>query len=85
MAVAGNVSTVIEIVEDTELTAELVLIGRDLFAIHRQGWVAIAIAEIAEDLVVSAIFSNDVDDVPDLVLAGGEVDAVGVAAHGVDF
>ena len=85
VAVTGNVATIIEIIEDAELTSELVLIGRDVFAVHRQGWIAIADAEITEDLVVSAIFFNDVDDVMDLVLPGGEGDAVGIAAHGVGF
>ncbi len=85
MAVTGNVATSIEIIEDAELTSELVLIGRDVLTVHRQGRIAIACAEITEDLVVGAIFFDDVDDVPDLVLTGGEADAVGIAARGVGF
>src|SRR6266436_2963612 len=85
VAITGNVATIIEIIEHAVLTSELVLIGRDVLPVHRQGWIAIAGAEITENLVVGAIFSDDVDDVPDLVLTGGEADAVGIAAGGVGF
>src|ERR1700720_3453332 len=85
VAISGYVATVIKVIEYAELTCELVLIGRDVLAVHRQGWIAIAGAEIAENLVVRPIFFNDVDDVPDLVLTGGEADAVGIAARSVGF
>ena len=42
-----------------------------------------ACAEIAEELIVGAIFLDDVDDMLDFVFAGGEGDLIGVALGGV--
>ena len=42
MAVAGNFSAVVEIVEHAELQSQFVLVGRDVGAVHGQGRVAVA-------------------------------------------
>src|SRR5438445_9488242 len=85
VAVTGNLAAVVEVVEDSKLTSELVLVGRDVLAIHRQRRIAIAGAKITEDLVVRAIFFDDVNDVVNFVLAGGEANAIGITARGVGF
>src|SRR5258706_254511 len=72
VAVTGNLTAVVEVVEDSKLTSELVLVGRDVLAIHRQRRIAISGAKITEDLVVRAIFFDDVNDVVNFVLAGAE-------------
>src|SRR5580704_4209909 len=79
MTVAGNFSADIEIVEYAELQRELVFVRRDVGAVHCEGGVAIAdllFAEfqIAENLIVSAIFLDDIDDVLDGILAGNKSD-----------
>src|SRR5882762_10977644 len=85
VAVTGNLAAVVEVIEDSKLTSELVLVGRDVLAIHRQRRIAIAGAEITEDLVVRAIFFDDVNDVVNFVLAGGEANAISITAHSVGF
>ena len=65
VAVSGDFSTVVEIVEHAELQGELVLVGRDVGAVHGERAVAVADFQVAEDLIVGAIFFDDVDHVLD--------------------
>jgi hypothetical protein len=73
VAVAGNFSAVVEVVEHSELQGQLVLVGRDVFAVHGQRWVAIAHGQIAEDLIVGAIFFQNVDHVADGILSARRI------------
>src|SRR5271168_3875830 len=75
MSVAGNFSAVVEIVEHAELRGQLVLVGRDLGAVHGEGGVAVANPQVAENLIVGAVFFYDVDDVLDRILAASELDS----------
>ena len=81
VAVAGNFSAVVEIVEHSELQREFVLVGRDVGAVHGERWIAVADGQIAEDLIVGAIFFQHVDHVADGILSAGEFK---LAAIGVD-
>src|SRR6185437_7462988 len=77
MAFAGDSAGVVKIIEHAVLQGELVLIGRDGCAVHGQSGIAIAdrpavLLEIPEDLVVGAVFLDDVDHVLDGVAAAGE-------------
>ncbi len=83
MAVAGNFSAVVEIVEHAELQRQLVLVGRDVGAIHGEGRIAVAGLQIAENLVVGAVFFDDVDHVLDGILAAGELDRSGIVVQQV--
>ena len=48
------------------------LVGRDVFTIQRERGIAVSNLQVAEDLIVSPVFLDDVNDVPDGILAGGE-------------
>ncbi len=69
MAVAGNFSAIVEIIKHAELQRELVLIGRDVGAVEGDGGIAVADFQVAENLIVSAVFFDDVDDVLDGIRA----------------
>ena len=76
MTVTGNFSAVIEVVDDSELTREFVLVGSDVLAVHDERWIAVAAPKIAEDLVVRAVFLNYVNHVLNRIAARGERDLV---------
>ena len=65
MAVGADIGADIEVVEQHEVIGDLVMIGRDVLAEEHQRRVAIALLDIAENLVVGAVFLHDVDDVLD--------------------
>ena len=65
MAVGAQNAAAIGIIEQDEIANQLVLIRGDSLAKNAEGWIAFALREIAQDLVVSAIFFDDVDDVRD--------------------
>jgi hypothetical protein len=73
MAVSGNFPAIVEIVEHAELQREFVLVGRDVCAIHGERWIAVAHRQVAENLIVGAIFLEDVDHVADGILSAGKV------------
>ena len=83
MAVAGDLAAVVEIVEHSELQSEFVLVGSDVGAVHGERGIAVADFQIAEDLVVGAVFLDDVDHVLDRILAAGEIDCAGIAVKQV--
>jgi hypothetical protein len=88
VAVAGDFSAVVKIVEHAELQREFVLVGRDVGAVHGERGIAVAdvrIArfQIAENLVVGAVFFDDVNDVLDGILAAGEGDRSRIAVQQV--
>src|SRR5208337_1462853 len=81
--VAGNFATVVEVVKDAELPRQFVLVGRDVFAIHHQRGIAVGLADVAEELVVGAVFLDDVDDVLNGVATALKTDLAGAALHQV--
>src|SRR5580700_7082581 len=83
MAVAGNFSAVVEIVEHAELPGELVLVRSDVGAIDGERRVAVADLQIAEDLIKGAVLFDDVDDVLDGIVAAGELDRSGIVVQQV--
>ena len=83
MPVAGDVAAVVEIVENPELPRQLVLIGSDLLAVHGERWIAVGFGEIAEHLIVGAIFLNDVDHMMNFIFVRGEWNAVDIALGGI--
>ena len=63
MAVGAEDAAAVGVVQQHEITDEFVLVGGDLFAERTQIRVAIAGRYIAEHLVVSPVFLDDVNDV----------------------
>ena len=59
------------------------LVGRDVRAIHRQRGIAVADADVAEELIVGAIFLDDVNHVVNRILATFERNGVRPSAHQV--
>src|SRR5258708_35317739 len=56
VAVAGNFSAVVEVVEHAELQGQFVLVRSDVGSVHGERGVAVADRQIAEDLIVGTIF-----------------------------
>ena len=63
MAVGTAHAAAVEVVEQHELFGHLVLVWRDFAAEQDEAGVAFAGFDVAEDLIVRAIFFDDVDDV----------------------
>src|SRR5271157_1454406 len=55
VAVAGDVTAIVEIVENAELPGQGMLIGSDVFAVDGERRIAVGFGEIAEDLIVGAV------------------------------
>ena len=77
VAVTGDFARVVEVVKHAKLQRELVLVRSNVGAVHCQAFVAIAnglavLLEISEDLIVGAVFLDDVDDMLDGRFAAGE-------------
>ena len=83
MAVAGNFSAVVKIVEHAELQRQFVLVGSDVLAVHRERWIAVSHFQITQNLIVGAVFFEDVDHVLDRILSAGESDGAGIAVEQV--
>ncbi len=73
MSIAGHLAAVVKVVEHTELPRQLVLVGRDVVAVHHQRWVAIGFLDVAEDLIVGAILLDDVDHMTNGIVAAREM------------
>ena len=59
MAVGRQRALVVEVVEDAEAIGQRVLVWRHLLAELASGRVAVALAEVAEDLVVGPVLLDD--------------------------
>ena len=70
MAVGADFGVHVEIVQQDELAGELVQVGRDALGEEAQLRVAVALRQVAEDLVVGAVFLDDVDAVFDRARLG---------------
>ena len=85
MSIGRDVPAVVEVVQHPELQGQFVLVGGNLSSIHRQGGIAIARSQIAEDLVVGAIFFQNVDYMPDRILTSGKLNLVSFSVQQVIF
>src|SRR5262249_4377904 len=65
VAVEADVSIDVEIVEDDEVLRERVSVRRDVAPEARELRIAVAFAQVAENLIVGAVLANDVEDVLD--------------------
>ena len=65
MAIGADIGVDIEVIEEDELIGKFVMIGRDLLAEDGKRGIAIAFADVAQDLIVGPVFLDDVDDVFD--------------------
>src|ERR1700686_1493149 len=86
MTVARNFSAVVKIIENAELKRQLVLVGRDVGAVERKGWVAVANLsfadiKITENLVIGSILFDHVDHMLDGILSAGELDLPGIVVQ----
>src|ERR1035441_4021370 len=89
VAVDAYFAVAVEIVEDDILACESMLVGRDLLAKDGDLWIAVRFFQVAELLIVGAIFLDDVDDVLDgrrhtdaLWNDGGRERRPGLGQHG---
>src|SRR5208282_5850676 len=85
VAVAGNLSAVVEIIEHSELQRELVLVRRDVSAVHGERWVAVASGQVAKDLIVGAIFFQHIDHVTDRIASTSEFELAAIGANEIVF
>ncbi len=81
MSVAGNFAAVVEVVEDAELPRQCVLVRRDVFTVHNQRRIAIGLTDVAEELVVSTVFFDNVDHVVNRIAATLKADLAHAAFH----
>ena len=72
VAVAGDVAGIIKIIEHAELPRQLVMVGRNLLAVHYQRGVSVGFLDVAKDLIVGAVLLDDVQHMLDGVATGGE-------------
>ena len=63
MAVRAENAGAIGVIEQHELAHHLVLVRRDALAEDAERGVAVAFLDVTEDLVVGAVFLDDVEDV----------------------
>ena len=85
VAVGADFAVNIEIVQEHELPGQGVMIGRDPLGKNAKRRIAVALADIAEDLVVGPVFLDDIDAMLDRAgLADfGRYRIVGLAARPV--
>ena len=85
VTVGANIAVDVKIIEQDEFAGEFEVIGSLFFAEQDEGGIPVSFAEATEDLIVGAIFFDDVDDVLDgrglpgsrgYGVAGGDGDAV---------
>ena len=69
VTISGNLAAVIEVVQNTELASQLMLVGCDGFPVHAQRRIAIARFQVAKNLVIGTVLFDDIDDVLDGILA----------------
>src|SRR5262249_28266821 len=65
MPIGAEDATAIEVIEQRKLPHEGMVVGRYAFAEHHQAGVAVAFLQVAEDLVIGAVFLDDIDNVLD--------------------
>lgn len=87
VTVGADFTLDVEVIEQDEVAGELVMVGSDAFGEETELRIAVALREVAEDLVVGAVFLDDIEavfdrtDSPDagrngIVGAGGGGDEV---------
>ncbi len=65
MSVGAYVAIHVKIVEQHELTSQLVMIRADVFLKETERWIACAFSDVAQHLIVAAILLHDIDHVFD--------------------
>ena len=85
MAIARNVAAIVKVIEYAKLFCERVLVWCDVGAIHGDGGITVADAKIAEDLIVRAVFLDDVNHMTNVVFPGCKRHTIRVPAAGVSF
>ena len=65
VAVGADLALDVEVVQQHELAGQGVVVGRDRLGKQAEVRIAVAFLHVAEDLVVGAVFLDDVDDVLD--------------------
>ena len=83
MSVTGDFAAVIKIVQHSKLQRQLVQVGRDIGAVHGQRRIAIAYFlavefQVAENLIVGAVFLEDVDHMTNRIRARPKRDLAGI-------
>ena len=63
-AVLGDIAVGVEVVQEDELTRDLVMVGRDFLAEQDSSGVAVAFLHISQELIESAHLLHHQDDVP---------------------
>ncbi len=63
MAIGGDHAVAIKVVQKNELLGQRVQVGGRLASEDAKLRVAVALADVAENLIVGAVFLDDVDDV----------------------
>ena len=85
VAVNAHLAVAVEIVQEHVIAGQLMVVGRDVLAVHHQGRIAVArraalgVFEVAEHLVVGAVLFDDVEHVLDRAVAAGLVGDAAVA------
>src|SRR5260370_9847654 len=69
MAIGRDISAVVKVVEYPELQREFVFVRSNFSTVHGQRRVAVAHSQVAEHLIVSPIFFDNIDHVQDSILA----------------
>ena len=85
MAIGRNISAVVKVVQDPELQGQLVFVGSNARSVHSQRGIAVARSQVAEDLVVGAVFFQNVDDVPDWIPSAGKRNLLRINVNKVIF
>ncbi len=65
MAVGAHVAIDVEIVEQHKLARQLVMVGADIFLEEAQRRIALALADIAQHLIIGTIFFDDIEHMLD--------------------
>ena len=84
VSVGADLAVDVEVVEQHELAGQGVVVGRDGLGEEAKVRVAVAFGHVAEDLVVGAVFLDDVDDILDrrgiADLGGDRVSGAGIGS-----
>ena len=87
MAVHTHFAVAIEVVQQDVIAGKLVLVGSNLFAIHRDARIAVAnplagcVSHVAHHLVVGSVLLDDVEDVFDWAISANLVGNDAVARN----
>src|SRR5664279_4815147 len=81
VSIAGDLAAIVEVVENSELPSQLVLVRSDIFPVHDQRGIAVPLRDVAKELIVSAIFLNHINHVMNWIFAALKANLAGAAFH----